>query len=183
MPKTCELCGNSLDLLKPGRVPRFCATRCRVAFHRASIPAEMRSRDRWVRWTPSKRPIQIDGSPASSTDAGTWTSYARVRSHLRKGFVLGEGIGCIDLDHCLVDGRPNKAARDLLSRLPETYIEVSPSGDGLHVFGLLPEGAGVRTERNGLAVEIYSIGRYMTVTGRRLPGCGLKLGDLSKVAI
>src|SRR5881392_924806 len=90
------------------------------------IPAELRESDRWVRWTRDKRPIQADGRPAKSTDPDTWSSYARVRSFDRKGFVLGAGVGCIDLDHCLIDGQPTEQARAFLARLPKTYIEISP---------------------------------------------------------
>lgn len=174
MPRTCEQCGNSLDLLKPGRVPRFCSTRCRVAFHRSAVPTELRSRDRWVAWTTSgraKRPIQIDGSPASSTDPSTWTSYARVRAHARKGFILGDGIGCIDLDHCLVNGAPNGAAVQFMASLPETYTEISPSGDGLHLWFLMTEAPGTKRTVDGLSVETYSVSRYITVTGKRFGRC------------
>lgn len=112
-------------------------------------------------WSPKKVPLQVDGRAASSTDPATWTSYARVRSHQRKGFVLGDGIACLDLDHCLVDGRPTAAAQAILDRVPDAYVEVSPSGDGLHVWGRAPERPGRR--RDGF--EVYSVGRYMTVTG------------------
>lgn len=142
-----------------------------MAAHRGSVPREMRVRDRWVLWTPKKVPMQLNGRPASSTDPETWTSYARVRSHTRKGFVLGEGIGCIDLDHCVTDGRIDpKVERFLIN----TYIEISPSGTGLHVFGLLPEGPGSRR----IGVEVYSVGRYMTVTGKRVSKTS-RLADLS----
>src|SRR5438128_2132423 len=139
MPRGCERCGDGLGPLRSGPTPRFCSTRCRVAAHRAKMPAELRSRARWVAWEltrrdggkVTKRPVQLDGRPASTTDHRTWTSYARLQGRKRRGWVLGEGIGCIDLDHCLVDGRPTAAAQRFLNSLPDTYIEVSPGGDGL----------------------------------------------------
>lgn len=183
MPKACEQCGDSLDLLKPGRVTRFCSARCRVAANRAVIPAELRTLDRWVCWTPAKRPIQIDGSVATSTDPATWTSYSRVRAHKRKGFVLGAGIGCIDLDHCVSGTRVTRAASALLDRLPDTYVELSPSGTGLHIWGFLPEEPGFRRTIDGLSVERYSRGRYITVTGQRWPGSVSRLAGLVEVAL
>ncbi|MFC9761660.1 bifunctional DNA primase/polymerase [Rhodococcus jostii] len=170
MRRTCERCGGQLDLLRPGRVPRFCSPRCRVAAHRAPVPTELRERDRWVRWTPSKRPIRVDGSPASATDPSTWASYAQVRAHRRKGFVLGDGIGCVDVDHVIVDGVLTDAARAFVDSLPATYTEISPSGDGLHLWFWMPEGPGSRRVVGGVSVETYSVSRYITVTGRVFRG-------------
>ena len=149
------------------------------------MPAELERRDRWVSWKPVRRggkvtkmPVQADGSAASSTDSGTWAPYRSVRGAARLGFVLGEGIGCIDLDHCLIDGKPTTAAAAFLARMPKTYIEVSPSGDGLHVWGLMPEGPGSRRTVGGLNVETYSVGRYITVTGKPFEGSVPRLADL-----
>lgn len=170
MGKRCEWCGSLVDLLRPGRVPRFCSGRCRQAAHRGCIPTVLRERDRWVRWTATKRPITADGAPASVTDPRTWDSYARVRGHARKGFVLGSGIGCVDLDHVLVDGQLTPAAQRYVDALPATYTEVSPSGDGLHLWFLMPEAPGTKRVIDGVSIETYSQARYMTVTGKRFPG-------------
>lgn len=183
MIRVCPVCSEPVPVRTgPGRVATFCSPKCRLRAHRASVPVALRERDRWVRWTTSKRPIRVDGSPASSTDPLTWASYAQVRAHKRKGFVLGDGIGCVDLDHCLFDGELTPAAADLLARCPRTYVEVSPSGDGLHIFGWLPEGPGRKRVVGGLSVEVYSVGRYMTVTGKPFVGSVSRLGDLSGVA-
>ena len=162
---TCGHCGVEFVAAATGRNPRYCSGRCRVAAHRARprIPTELTSRDRWVRhW--KKRPITVEGKAASSTNPATWASYAAVTRSSRGhgiGFVLGDAIACLDLDHCLVNGVPNDRAREVLARVPGAYVEVSPSGDGLHVWGLAAPQRGQR--RNG--VESYSVGRYITVTG------------------
>lgn len=84
------------------------------------------------------------------------------------GFVLaGDGIVCLDLDHCIVDGQPTEPAARLLARLPDTYIEISPSGTGLHVWGYGTLARGRRTVVEGQALEAYGTGRFITVTGRR----------------
>ena len=148
----------------------------------------MRERDRWVEWKSvwrggrmTKMPVQPDGSAASTIDASTWVSYRKVVKADRKGFVLGEGIGCIDLDHCLVGGELTTAAAAFLARLPKTYVEISPGGDGLHVFGLIPARPGTRRKVDGLSIETYSVGRYMTVTARAFAGSVPLLADLSHV--
>src|SRR5690606_32158534 len=130
--------------------PRYCSGRCRVAAHRARprIPAELLRCNRWVRHD-RKRPVTVDGRPASSTDPSTWSTYtAATRSTVGDGlgFVLGGGIACLDLDHCLTDGRPDQRALDVLARVPGAYVEVSPSGDGLHVWGTAPERPGRRRD-------------------------------------
>lgn len=85
------------------------------------------------------------------------------------GFVLnGDGIACVDLDHVLVDGVLDPRARCFLDGLDSFYVEVSPSGDGIHAWveGGSPDGRKVFTLEDGLKVEWYSTGRYLTVTGK-----------------
>lgn len=123
-------------------------------------------------------PIQLDGSSASSTDPGTWSTYAQARPYDRKGFVLdGDGIVCIDLDHCIEDGRVTGRAAEIVAKVPSTYIEVSPSGQGLHIWGVGSVARGHR--RDG--VEVYGTGRYITVTGVPFGRCPSRLADLSGV--
>ena len=178
MIRVCPVCSEPIPVKPgPGRVPKFCSSRCRLRAHRASVPVTLRERDRWVRWTPGprKRPIQVDGSPASSTDPLTWASYAQVRAHRRKGFVLGDGIGCVDLDHVLVDGVLTDAAQAFVDSLPATYTEISPSGDGIHLWFWMPEAPGTKRVVGGVSVETYSVSRYITITGNPFRGSVSKL--------
>ncbi len=65
--------------------------------------------------------------------------------------MLGDGFACIDLDHCLIDGAPNEAAAKFLEQYPGHHVEVSPSGDGLHIWGTDDERPGkIRAEHDGL---------------------------------
>lgn len=179
----CEYCGASLKLLRAGA--RFCSTKHRVyASRKPRFPVEMTGKDRWVRRTSSKRPITAAGKSASSTDAGTWDSFAAASASTKGaglGFVLGAGIGCIDLDHCFDGGNLLPWAQAIVDRCPETFMEVSQSGEGLHIFGLLPEGGGRNIRSGDSNVEFYSVGRYMAVTGERFNGSPSKLADLSGV--
>jgi len=176
--RTCEWCGKSI--VSRNAQARFCSGRCRVSAHRAAktapaFPHELTSRDRWMRWDKKLRkgkvqkvPIQLDGTNAKSTDPRTWANYTQAaRSTIGEGlgFALGDGIGCIDLDHCLIGGKLTPAATAYLRDYPEHFIEISPSGDGLHIWGSMLEQPGRKQTINGLSIETYSTGRYITITG------------------
>lgn len=167
MNRKCGYCGQAINLLRSHA--RFCSSRCRVYAHRHRIPGALTSRPRWVRRTTNKHPITVESKPASSTDPDTWATYKAARESSAGagvGFVLnGDGIGCIDLDHCLIDGTPTEAAARFIARYPGAYIEVSPSGDGLHIWTRAVSAPGTRRTEGGLHVERYSRGRYITVTG------------------
>jgi primase-polymerase (primpol)-like protein len=136
-----------------------------------------------VRHNAAKVPLTAFGTPASSTDLATWTTYDVARRStvgVGLGCVLtGDGVVCIDLDHCLdAGGNPVPWAVDILVRTPATWIEVSPSGDGLHIWGHADLTAGRRLRVGDRHVEIYGSGRYITVTGRRYDRAPNELADL-----
>ncbi len=179
----CQVCGAELSH-HLGRKPKFCGTRCRVKSHRGhQIPVELRQRDRWIRHS-RKVPITVTGQIASSTNPATWSDYQTATAAMvgdGLGFVLnGDGIVCIDLDHCF-DGSPSAEAQAVIDSLPETYIEVSPSGTGLHIWGYANMDKGRRFTQNGLSVEVYPNGRYLTVTGKALTRARFAQLDLSQL--
>jgi primase-polymerase (primpol)-like protein len=168
--RECGTCGRSI--VAKNAQARYCGTKCRVSAHRSQkanpIPAEMLNARRWIRRTATKTPLTIHGTAASSTNPQTWATHAEAvtsTAGVGLGFTLGDGFACIDLDHCLRDGTPTAEAAAMISRYPANYIEVSPSGDGLHIWGTMPEQPGTRRVIQGLNVETYSVGRYITVTG------------------
>ena len=140
----------------------------------------------------SKIPFYMayDGSykMAKTNNPETWGTFKQAKrwesglqeSHKGVGFVLGleQPYICIDLDHCIdsntrqfKDDEAGKTARRVLHIILEingekTYIEFSPSREGLHIWGraILPaeKEKGVR----GKYIEMYRAGRYMTITGR-----------------
>jgi primase-polymerase (primpol)-like protein len=150
---------------------------------------ELKTRDRWVRRAADKRPLTTAGKAASSTNARTWSTYAEASaSHIGTGlgFVLSDvdDVVCLDLDHCLnpLTGRLKPWAAAILRDAGATYVEVSPSGDGLHIWGRADVRHGRRIRRpDGTAVEIYGTGRYIAMTGRRHGSCPSILADLSAV--
>lgn len=147
-----------------------------------NIPLELRSRP-FVNWRaegpldqkPRKVPY-IAGSSnshASSTDPTTWRTFEQATaSYMHGGFtgigiVLdGSGLVGVDIDHCIVNGVTDPVALAFLEKLGAGYIEVSPSGNGLRAFGYAENlQSGAKGKFNGLDVELYSTGRYLTVTG------------------
>ncbi|EHR62640.1 bifunctional DNA primase/polymerase famiily protein [Saccharomonospora cyanea NA-134] len=187
---TCQRqgCETELPRARRGRPARYCSAACRTAAYRARprVPRELTQRARWVRRAADKRPVQTNGRNASSTQPRTWTTYDQAADSsegVGLGFVLnGDGTVCLDLDGCLADGRVTEWARRILDRCPSTFVEVSPSGTGLHVwgYGSVPRGRVIR-EQDGTAVEVYGSGRYIAVTGRRWRGAPTRLADLSAV--
>lgn len=135
----------------------------------------MRRLVRWIRHDEQKRPLRADGRGlASVADRRSWASYAEARrssSGVGLGFMLGGGIGCIDLDHC-IDGRGRIApwAREVIDRHRDEalFIEKSMSGHGVHIFLPLPERPGRRIRDGDVAIEIYSRARYIATTGKAL---------------
>lgn len=149
------------------------------------MPEELRRRARWVRYTAAKVPLTPHGKAASVIDPSTWSRFAEVESSTvgrGYGFVLdGDGIVCLDLDGCLSGGELAPWAREILDACPGTYVEVSPSGTGLHVFGFGQVERGRRVRRGGRAVEVYGRGRYIAVTGERFADTPRRLAALPDV--
>ena len=159
-----------------------------------AVPDTLREREQWVCWRYewqndrdewTKVPVNVEkGWRASSTDPDTWTSFgAAVAYHERAdtdtdglGFMFDENgtVAGIDLDDCRDpdSGDLEAWANDLLDDV-ETFTEVSPSGTGLHLYGLgfVPDGGnrGDVPDAPG-HVEMYDSGRYFTVTGERVDG-------------
>lgn len=151
-----------------------------MAKSRVAFPDAMTSVDRWIRHR-AKVPLTVRNYGASSTNPATWSTFDVANSSSvgdGLGFVLtGDGIACIDLDHCIVDGVLQDWAQDIVAQCRGTYIEVSMSGTGLHIFGYATVGTGRR--RDG--VEVYDRGRYIAVTGRRWRRAPVNLVDISCV--
>jgi hypothetical protein len=94
------------------------------------------------------------------------------------GYVLtdGEWVVGIDLDHCreTETGKIADWALAIITRF-NTYTEVSPTGEGVHLW-LKAHRTRVKGRRKG-NVEVYSWGRYLTVTGNHLAETPAELRD------
>lgn len=117
-----------------------------------------------------KEPINpLTGNGAKSNDPNTWGTLEQALAAAERyqldsiGIELGGGLCGIDLDHCIDESRQiSEEAREIIV-LMDSYTEYSPSGTGIHILfeGQIPEGR----RRNG-NIEMYSEGRYFTVTGK-----------------
>jgi len=141
----------------------------------------------WVLWKLEQRadkgckvPYRITGERASSTDPTHWSTFEEACRAMEASPGLWYGVGFvfsqaddfvgIDLDNCFTEeGELDQWARDVLSWFP-SYTEMSPSGKGLKIFlqGQPNLDRGRRLNipgKPGAHLEIYSSGRYFTVTG------------------
>jgi hypothetical protein len=147
---------------------------------------ELRSRPQWVayrhkyrkRGKPTKPPVNPHtGRDASNANPNEWGTYLQALRRMQADHLPGVGyvltpdddITGIDLDNVRdsFTGKIKPWARELL-KLAETYAEVSPSYRGIRLFvrGKIPEAVVCHEAR----VEVYSRGRYLTVTGRHIAG-------------
>lgn len=165
----CVECGERVPLPSRGRTGKYCSGRCRQAAYRRrqrdkarGVPSWLREGERWTR-AEGKLPVMPNGRVASSTDPATWGSYADCQAGAGDGFgvMLGGGLACIDLDNCFMDGELSPFAQRIVEMNAGAYVEVSMSGNGLHIFGEFSEVSGVR--RSGF--EFYSRARFIRVTG------------------
>ena len=161
-----------------------------------TVPDDLAERDQWVLWRretvagrETKIPYSVGGHRASSTKPRDWAGFesalmARRRQPERYaglGFVFAaeDPFVGIDLDDCLDgDGALKSWAQGIIERFSDTYIEVSPSGQGLKIWakGRLPANvAGVRLGDG--QIEMYDRSRYFTVTGRTFRGAPLEVED------
>jgi putative DNA primase/helicase len=165
------------------------------------MPAEMKVLKNWLMWAPvwngkkwTKRPIQISGYGASTTNSKHWSSFddakqayecavARGYMELREkgapvqvpvggvGFVFdgqpdadGLVFAGVDFDKVISGGEIAFLAEERIKRLG-SYTERSVSGGGLHVI------VKARALASGIAhdgVEMYTSGRFFTMTGEAL---------------
>lgn len=93
----------------------------------------------------------------------------------------GDGVVCIDLDDCLDGATVAPWAQDILDKLPPTWVEVSPSRRGLHVWGLADFKGGRKVRAGGRKIEVYGDMRYIAVSGSTFGGAPKRLADISEV--
>ncbi|RVE87646.1 hypothetical protein CN235_26495, partial [Sinorhizobium meliloti] len=120
---------------------------------------------------PRKVPVR-NGQPIDPHDRANWMGYTEaIAAGLPVGFVLTDAdpFFVIDIDGVKdATGAWDQRALDLLNLFPGSFVEVSVSGDGLHIWGRCDALAlGPRRKKfdlnNGLKVEFYTSGRFMAL--------------------
>lgn len=139
----------------------------------------------WKLEKRSGRPTKVPYNPKTGAMAKTNdpSTFADFKTAMKAyaiggwdgiGYRVSEGIGAIDIDHCIrEDGSLNDVAASILGIFSTAYFERSPSGTGLRsFFKLSPDFAYDKTvyyinnRKHGL--EVYLPGttnRFVTVTG------------------
>lgn len=134
-----------------------------------------------VTYIADKIPLNpVTGERAKSDDPATWTTYqvakerCEANPNLTLGFVLtaNDPFVCIDMDSHKT-GSPAILAnhKEIYERF-NTWSELSPSG-GVHIWLKASFEGGRRLSQQYL--EVYSSGRYMTVTGKTLNAVPIEL--------
>lgn len=132
---------------------------------------------RWVNWQlkdvkgkKTKVPYSpVNGKPASSTDSKTWTTHemaADKSPNVGIVFTPAQDLLGIDIDHCIEGSEIRHAERANIRKLikaADTYTELSPSGEGLHLYLALSAPLPLVANKKA-PYEAYTSGRYFTNT-------------------
>lgn len=147
-----------------------------------NIPERLTERPQWVNWRLEERDgkeTKVPYTPgtlrrASATDLMTWRTFEEALAAYETGeppydgigfvFSSGDPLAGIDIDNCRDPERGEVAgwAQDIVDDAHEGYVEVSPSGAGVHIIieGRVRDG-GIRRG----PIEMYSRERFFTITG------------------
>jgi primase-polymerase (primpol)-like protein len=158
--------------------------------------APLRARSQWVIWRLTwraghwtKPPFRCDDPHrfASSADPSTWSSYEAAVAAAAAGdgitYVLTpeDPFAAVDIDHVRdpVTGTIETWAQRLLDQASQTYVEVSPSGCGLRIWGTAQgEELHRKFELDTAALELFRrTCKPLTVTGLQL-GNSQQLGPI-----
>ena len=97
-----------------------------------------------------------------------------VENYSGVGINISGRVGCIDVDGCVrEDGSLTDTTLAVMALFPDAWVEYSPSGTGLHVYFLIPEGYVYDKEEyyincNKYGLEMYIAGEtshFLTMTG------------------
>ena len=97
-----------------------------------------------------------------------------VENYSGVGINISGRVGCIDVDGCVrEDGSLTDTTLAVMALFPDAWVEYSPSGTGLHVYFLIPEGYVYDKEEyyincNKYGLEMYIAGEtshFLTITG------------------
>ena len=159
-----------------------------------NIPAELKKNASFCVWKRELRGGSITkipynpktGNPAKSNDPSTFADFTTamkayamggtdgVPRYSGIGIRVSEGIGAIDIDHCIrQDGALNDVAARILATFKDVYFERSPSGTGLRGFFMLDpdfvyDKSAYYINNRRLGLEVYlprATNRFVTVTG------------------
>ncbi len=138
------------------------------------LPEEMKELKRFVGWRKeelegkvAKLPFSLlDGKAKDWNREDRWVDFKNIENINNPiGFILVEedNIVCIDLDNAIVNGQLSSMAEEVVKDFVGSYMEISQSGKGLHIFarGNLENDLNLSSK----GIEIYKNNRYIALTG------------------
>lgn len=137
----------------------------------------------WKHQNGQKPPLSPSTlQPANPQIAENWLSLDAARALVSGGKADGTGISlsaelglfCIDFDGRMPD---DPLVRNILRRYGSTYVELSPSGKGCHVWFRTAPGVSVNQHRNEIGA--YTDRQYVTLTGWDRGEDGLRFGSFA----
>lgn len=143
-----------------------------------NIPQELKDIPRWI-CHKSKVPKNPRNGRNLTGDQGNWgVPFEKACSALERykldglGFVfLKEDNYCgIDIDHCVENGSVNETARNIIKAC-NSYTEYSLSKTGIHIIVKNTDTEKLLYKKFG--VEVYTEGRYFTMSGFGLNGINI----------
>lgn len=156
-----------------------------------NIPQELKLYSNWLVYKLVPRDngkmSKVPYSPLTGSKGnmvGVCGTYEQAIALLKQGY---DGLGFhfdntpytgIDLDNHVANGELDEMAMEIFLLLEGAYCEYSPSGNGLHfiVKGETPNS--VKNDKKGF--EMYSQGRFFTMTGDKLPSWSSNIAQADK---
>lgn len=156
----------------------------------SAVPECLQERKQWLVWKKEPKPngdgftkVPYDAKrpsyKAATNKPDSWSDFDTATGAIKEGyadgigyaFADGDGLVGIDLDHVIDPGTGELSilAREIVDQFSgRAYIELSPSGDGLHIWC---RGRAVRTGKGTTEkwCEVYDATspRYFTVTSNQ----------------
>jgi len=143
-----------------------------------NIPRELKEIPHWILWGYIYKDGKIEKVPIdpktgawiSAHDPKNWLTFEEAIKYSKElklgiGFDFTEDLGYvfIDLDHVYKNGIIKDPRIKSIMENADTFIEISPSGEGFHLIFKCPNFDFDSTRPNGM--EIYTKNRYSTFTG------------------
>lgn len=165
--------------------------------------SDLMTQPRWVGWKwvqrdgkPTKPPVRAGGGFAHNNKPETWATYGEVEDVAERHGFSGVGLQLLDLKGFAaldLDKVRDKDTGAILYAWAErliacgSYAEITPSGTGFRVLGRIPDDAPPLHRKwnhpEGGEIEVYAntdTGRYITVSGNRVPDAPDALNDLTE---
>lgn len=148
------------------------------------IPLEMKIKKRYLGWYKGIRTDKngneivikipysiVTGESGCWNKEENWATFDQAIENTELlGFVMKkeDGIVCIDLDDCYEDGNLKPFHKKIIEMFEGTYMELSQSGNGIHIFmkGSVPYNLNIRR----LGIEVYADNHYIALTGNSMAG-------------